>query len=238
LATSASKNSGRDAVSVLTTWLARPRRAVIFDFNGTLSDDEPILLEIFTNQCRTRLGHDLDPADYYRRLAGRSDREIIEVLVRERVGDDPLLVEDLLIDRRNQYLRIVSERSPITSAPRALVIELGTRGVPVGIVTGAQRPDVSAVLAGSGLADVIRVIVCEEDVEHGKPDPEGYLKGAELLGATPSDVLVFEDSIAGIQAAKAAGMKCLGVPGTRTAAELATAADGIVDGLSTELLAH
>jgi beta-phosphoglucomutase len=225
-------------LSVLTTWLARPRPAVIFDFNGTLSDDEPILLEIFTNQCRTRLGHDLDPIDYYRRLAGRSDREIIEVLVRERVGDDPLLVEDLLVERRNQYLHIVSECSPITTAARALVRELGARGIPVGIVTGAQRPDVSAVLVGSGLVDVIRVTVCEEDVEHGKPDPEGYLKGAELLGATPSDVLVFEDSIAGIQAAQAAGMKCLGIPGSRTAAELATAADGIVDGLSTKLLVH
>ena len=77
-------------------------------------------------------------------------------------------------------------------------------------MTGAQRDDVLAVLAGSPVGELFGVLIAEEDVSEGKPHPEGFLTAARLLNRLPGDVLVFEDSVPGVQAAEAAGMHCLG----------------------------
>jgi sugar-phosphatase len=81
------------------------------------------------------------------------------------------------------------------------------------------------------------VLVAEEDAAHGKPDPAGYLRALELLDGNlaASDVLVFEDTEAGVAAAKAAGMRCVAVLGTQTPERLAEA-DEIAPALDVELL--
>jgi beta-phosphoglucomutase len=226
---------------LLRGWAASPGRGVIFDFNGTLSDDEPILLRIFTELFAEYLHWTLTPDDYYSRLAGHSDREIIEMVV-GNVGpgdgapkDDPL-VDLLLTQRRRRYRELVEASSPITPAATALVRRLSRAGVPLAIVTGAQRPDVEFVLERSSIGDLVRLMVTEEDVTRGKPDPEGFLAGAAGLGLDPWDLLAFEDSVAGIRAAKAAGMVCLAVVGTRDGTALATEADCVVTGLSPDLM--
>ena len=81
------------------------------------------------------------------------------------------------------------------------------------IVTGAQREDVLAVLANCSTGTHIDLLVTEEDVARGKPDPEGFIRGAALMGVEPADVLVFEDSVPGIRGAIAAGMACIAVVG-------------------------
>lgn len=225
------------AAAEISFWSKQPDRAVLFDFNGTLSDDEPLLLQIFVGLAKDELGTALDEADYLARLAGRSDREILEVMVAESAhSGEAALVDELLLRRRDRYLALAAQRPPITPAAADLVRALHAAGIKVGIVTGAQRPDVEAVLAGAGLRDLFVGIVTEEDVTVGKPDPQGYYMGADLLDVRPGAVLAFEDSIAGITAAKAAGMTCIGIPGTRPAAELATIADGIVRRLDPALL--
>jgi beta-phosphoglucomutase-like phosphatase (HAD superfamily) len=83
------------------------------------------------------------------------------------------------------------------------------------IVTGAQLEDVQCVLASSPAGEHLPLLVTEEDVERGKPDPEGFLKGSALLGLDPEQILVFEDSVPGLRAATAAGMPCIGVSGGR-----------------------
>jgi beta-phosphoglucomutase-like phosphatase (HAD superfamily) len=108
--------------------------------------------------------------------------------------------------------------------------------VPVAIASGAARLEIETVLEASGLRDLFEVLVCLEDVTNGKPDPEGYLVALDLLNRNRSspiqatDVLVFEDSEHGLQAAIAAGMRCVMVAGPTPAARLAGAA-AIVDSL-------
>ncbi len=198
---------------VVRGWAERQGRAVIFDFNGTLSDDEPILLGIFTELFRDHLGWQLSAEDYAERLLGHSDREIVEIAVREHGGGDPALVEQLLERRGDRYRHVVAQRSPITAEAAELVAHLHTSGVPMAIVTGAQRDDVLAVLTSCATGGLIGVVVTEEDVRRGKPDPEGFMTGAALLGVKPADVLVFEDSVPGIRGAIAAGMACIAVVG-------------------------
>ncbi|CAN5338190.1 HAD family phosphatase [soil metagenome] len=217
-------------------------RAAIFDFNGTLSDDEPILYRVFSALTALHFDHELTERDYFDRLAGRSDREIIDLLVAEcRPGlladERRAMVDALLDERREMYRHIVAESCPILPGTEALVKDLVARNIPLAIVTGAQRPDVLHVLAHSPLTDVFAHIVTEEDVTHGKPDPEGFLIAARLLGADPSDILVCEDSIAGVRAAKAAGMHVVAVTGTHDKATLEAETDLVVDALSPEVLA-
>jgi len=198
---------------VVRRWAERPDRAVIFDFNGTLSDDEPILLRIFTELFSEHLGWRMSAEDYAERLLGHSDREIVEIAVREHGGGDQALVERLMERRRGRYAELVAARSPITDAAAQLVAALHTSGVPMAIVTGAQRDDVLAVLDNCATGTRINLLVTEEDVQRGKPDPEGFTKGAVLMGVEPADVLVFEDSVPGIRGAVAAGMACIAVVG-------------------------
>lgn len=212
-------------------------RAVIFDFNGTLSDDEPLLHRVFTDIFATRLGWEMTAADYFGGLAGLSDREIVERGI-ARAGQDPAngLVDELLAERSRRYAALVAQANPVPTDARALVAALAATGRSVAITTGAQRPDVELVLAGVAEGRHFQVVVTEEDVERGKPDPEGFLLAADALGVAPADIVVFEDSVAGIRAGLAAGMTVLAVAGTRSGEELAAEGVTVVERLEPRLL--
>ncbi len=200
------------AVDALRRWASRPGRWVVLDFNGTLSDDEPILERIFRELFDEQLGWVMTSEEYQEHLLGHSDREIVEIAV-ERHGGDEALVTELLAERRARYKDIVAQHSPITRDAVEFVRSLDTASVPVAIVTGAQHEDVFAVLDHSDVGDWISLVVSEEDVRHGKPHPEGFLSAAAQLGLDPADALVFEDSVPGIMAAQAARMTCVAVLG-------------------------
>ena len=181
-------------------------RAVIFDFNGTISDDEPVLDRLFC-ALASDLGVPMTSDDYYRDLAGLSDVEIVRRIV-ERSGQSADL-EALLREKIARYKQIVVEEPTIGDDAAAFVRTVADR-VPVAIASGAVREEVEHVLRLAGLLDRFAAIVTVDDVTHGKPDPEGYLLALERLGGdvAADEVLVFEDADAGVQAAKAAGMRC------------------------------
>ena len=191
----------------------------MFDFNGTLSDDEPLLFallaELFAEQGRP-LAEDV----YYGELAGLSDPEI----VRTWLGEDHPAVDDVLAERIARYVARVADGSTISPAAREAVRHAAER-VPLAVVSGAHRAEVVPALEAAGLAETFEVVVTIEDVERGKPDPAGYLLALELLDRRirPQDVTVFEDTEAGVAAAKAAGMRCVAIPGTHTPERLALA---------------
>jgi beta-phosphoglucomutase len=209
--------------------------AVIFDFNGTISDDEGLLAELF-ERIFAEVGIDVPAALYFEEFAGYSDQEICErVLERFGRSGEPGLAEHLIAERTRLYLRAQRDHPTVRPAAAACVREIASR-VPVAIASGAARAEIEAVLAAAGLIDLFGVLVCMEDVEHGKPDPEGYLRALELLhkrAGVPldaSDVLVFEDSEQGLRSALAAGMPCVVISGTAAPDRLGGAA-GIVSAL-------
>lgn len=225
------------ARQVVDRWLTSTQPAVIFDFNGTLSDDERILFDIFSELFTTHLQWQMTPADYRDRLLGRSDREIIEYAVTHHGAGGEDDVDELLRLRAGHYKQRVADESPITEATVGLVKLLAERSIPIGIVTGAQRDDVLTVLDNSPAGQHIRVLVAEEDVTNGKPDPEGFLTAARLMRRRPSDILVFEDSVPGVLATLAARMHCIAVS-TDASADLTDAAPAIIAELSADLLAR
>lgn len=225
------------ASDVIDAWLRSPNPAVVFDFNGTLSDDEHILFDIFRELFRDHLGWVMTAEDYRIELRGRSDREIIERAVTSHGRGTEEEVTELLRLRQGIYKQRVAVHNPINSAAARLVRVLADNAIPVGIVTGAQRDDVLAVLSGSPAGELVSFLIAEEDVDDGKPHPEGFLTAAGRLNREPSDVLVFEDSVPGVQAALAAGMHCIAVCADEPSPALRAVAPAIVAELSAELVA-
>jgi len=175
--------------------------------------------------------------DYRDDLLGRSDREIIERAVARHGRGTEQEVTELLRLRKGFYRQRIADRNPIADATVRLVKLLADNEIPLGIVTGAQRDDVLAVLTGSPAGELFGVLIAEEDVSDGKPHPEGFLTAARLLHRKPGDVLVFEDSVPGVQAAKAAGMHCLAVA-AEPSTELQATTQAIVAELSADLVEH
>ena len=208
-----------------------PPRAVLFDFNGTLSHDEPILCEIFV-ELFAEHGKPLSAQEYFDELAGFSDPEIVRLWL----GRDHPDVDEVIEERVRRYRAAVADGSSVPPHVREAVRYAAAR-VPVAIVSGAARAEIEPVVQAAGLGDVLATIVSSDDVIEGKPHPEGYLRALELLDARLEavEVLVFEDTEAGVAAAKAAGMRCFAVLGTLAPARLA-AADEIVPAIDVPLM--
>ena len=208
-----------------------PPRAVLFDFNGTLSHDEPILCEIFV-ELFAEHGKPLSAQEYFDELAGFSDPEIVRLWL----GRDHPDVDEVIEERVRRYRAAVADGSSVPPHVREAVRYAAAR-VPAAIVSGAARAEIEPVVQVAGLGDVLATIVSSDDVAEGKPHPQGYLRALELLdaGLEADDVLVFEDTEAGVAAAKAAGMRCFAVLGTLAPARLA-AADEIVPAIDVPLM--
>jgi beta-phosphoglucomutase-like phosphatase (HAD superfamily) len=201
-------------------------RAVLFDFNGTLSHDEPIWFEVYRELYAAR-GRPVTREEYFSRLAGLSDEEGVRTWLGE---DDPALVQEGIA----RFLAAAGDGSTVPPASREAVAAAATL-VPVGIVTTARRAVLERIVAAAGLAPHLSVTITAEDVTRTKPDPEGYLLGLARLGdgIEAEQVLVVEDTPLGVTAAKAAGMRCAAVLGSAPAERLSDA-DEIVERLDAE----
>lgn len=209
--------------------LLTPPRAVIFDFNGTISDDEPLLAELF-EQIFGEVGIEVSRDLYFEEFAGYSDAEICERVLARFGRDDRDGLTERLVERRTElYLERQRANPTVTPEAAEFVRQVADR-VPVAVASGAARREIEAVLTAAGIRDVFEVLVCLEDVSAGKPDPEGYLIALEQLQEhtgehiDAADVLVFEDSEQGLRAALAAGMRCVVVAGTAPVERLGGAA--------------
>ena len=202
-------------------------RALLVDFNGTLSDDEPILCRIF-QELFAEAGKPVTEDEYYTLLAGFSDREIVQMWLGR---DDPALLE-----RKSARYRELADGSTVSEEAREAVRYAAERAA-VGVVSGSARAEIQPVLEASGVAESITVVVSEDDIRQSKPDPEGYLIALHLLGVDAADAAAVEDSEAGVAAAKAAGLYCAGVTTTQPPERLA-AADELALRVDRDLIAR
>lgn len=195
-------------------------KAVLFDFNGVIINDEPLhqkLLETILLEENIRP----NPTEFRDVCIGRSDRACLTELLsrRGRVVNDAYL--DNLIQRKSTlYLQELSTLHPLPIYPGVAdaLYKLKAAHLPVGIVSGALRQEIDVVLERSKMADDFSVIVAGDDITVSKPEPDGYLLAVNRLNESnptlelkPSNCLVLEDTPAGIKAAKRAGMSVVGV---------------------------
>ena len=215
-------------------------RAVLFDFNGIILDDEPLHLELF-QRVATEEGLELSREVYYADYLGFDDRGCFTALLRRagREVSEPQLMR-LVVRKASYYREAIQQRGyPFFPGAIELVRRCSSAGLHVGVVSGALREEIEGALGAASIAGAIKVVVAAGDVRLGKPDPEGYANGIALLNSVPPcpdrllhphEVAAIEDSPAGLQAARAAGCLTVGVAHTYSADRL-TEADLVVDRL-------
>ena len=212
-------------------------RAVIFDFNGIIVDDEPIHFELFQRVLNEE-GINLTEEDYYARYLGFDDRGAFTTRYREHGRGLSRSELAQLIERKAAYYREdIKSKMRVFPGVQTLIPELAKK-LPLAIASGALRNEIEIILSGIGLFAYFRAVVSAEDVTRGKPEPEIFLKALAQLNAALSndhpisaaECLVIEDSKEGIRGARRAGMKCLAVTNSHPA-ELLDEADSIVDSL-------
>jgi HAD superfamily hydrolase (TIGR01509 family) len=198
-------------------------KAILFDFNGVIINDEPIHQTLIEEIL---LGENLRPSleDFQQICLGRSDRICLrEILARRgRVISDQYL--DRLIEKKAQrYRQRLAQLPslPIYTGVQECLQNLKGKELAIGLVTGALRSEVELVLKKAEIFDYFQVIVTGDEIKTSKPEPDGYLLAVEKfnyldfnLQLQPADCLVIEDSPAGIEAAKRAGMQVVGIANT------------------------
>lgn len=203
-------------------------RAIIFDFDGVVADNEPIHFAMF-RQVLGEIGLPLTETDYYAKYLGFDDKGCFAaVLATHGRPAPPDLIHDLIDRKARAYLAYIRDQLVIFPGVRELVREAASRHR-LAIASGALRHEIEYILEQAGIRKEFEHITSSEDVRQGKPDPEGYLHALAALnrrtaaGQAPlaaADCLVIEDSIPGIQAAHTAGMKVLAVANTHPVEEL------------------
>jgi beta-phosphoglucomutase len=216
-------------------------KAVLFDFNGVIINDEP-LHEKLIEQILIEENLRIKPGEFRKVCLGRSDRACLTDLLNDRGRVVSASYLDGLIARKAKYYRqqIESlEKLPIYSGLNDLIFNLRAAHVKMAVVSGAIRDEIELVLQRTGLLQHFNVIVSADDQVASKPKPDGYLLSVERLNQQyaglnlqPSECIVIEDTFAGIQAGKAAGMQVVGVANTYPFHMMQRRANWAVDYLS------
>lgn len=176
--------------------------AVLFDLDGTLVDTMPIHYAAYRDVL-AEFDIPLAFDDFIARSGGAA-RETIPRLIGDRPC--PVPVEEIHKRKVARANVLFSEQKP-DALPTAMLIDVMRQAYPIGLVSSGSRNSVTTTLRAMGWTQTFRVIITGDDVEKGKPAPEGYLKAARALDVAPDACLVFEDMDDGVSAARAAGMQ-------------------------------
>jgi beta-phosphoglucomutase family hydrolase len=198
--------------------------AFIFDMDGVIVDNAVWHLEAFAEfGKRHGLVH---TKENYTKYFGNTNQTIMNSLFNTILSSDKLnaLAEEKEIIYRELYRPFIQ---PVEGLP-AFLENASAQGIPIALATSAPQENVDFTLDSTGLKKYFSIISDASMVKHGKPDPEIYLLTAAKLGLQPSDCIVFEDSIAGIQSALSAGMRVIGVATTHKPEELLTYVNKII----------
>ncbi len=191
-------------------------RAVLFDFNGVIIDDERVHMELFQEILEPE-GIEFTEEEYWAEFLGMDDRGCFSGAWRRSMGSEisEALLERFVSEKAFEYRKRLE--AGLTLYPGAPELIRALRGkYPLGIVSGALRHEIEGTLERAGLLPDFPLIVSAEDTEKGKPDPEGYVRAFDRMkergfSGQPGQVLVIEDSFQGVEAARKAGMRTFAV---------------------------
>jgi HAD superfamily hydrolase (TIGR01509 family) len=207
------------------------QRGILFDFNGVLVNDEPQHCDALIATL-AEYAIPLSRDQYYRDYLGFDDRECFRFsFAREGRTTDAAAVSAAIERKATHYERAI--RASLTLVPGAaeFVRAAAGAGYRLAIVSGALRREIDLVLGEAALRHHFEVVIAAEDVEACKPDPAGYDRARRALELPAGQCVVVEDSLPGLAAARAAGLRCAMVT-TSHAADLLAAADVVWTDLS------
>lgn len=204
-------------------------RAIVFDLDGLLVDTEPIFAEV-ARRVLERRGLTLVP-EVLHGMIGTPARHALRVFGAHYALPDT--VEDLMAECSELFFIVLGDRpAPLMPGALELMDRLEKKNLPKAIATSSRADYVNKILAPHGILDRFRFVLTADDVVHGKPSPEVYLKAAARFGCSPAQTLVLEDSVNGLKAAKAAGAWCMVVPHALIRKDCLQEADAILGSLT------
>ena len=201
-------------------------RAIIFDFDGVIADSEPLHYAAFRHVLAQQ--HILlTKSQYYTDYIGMDDKGCFSaVLTRHHRGVSSDVITELMRQKSTYFYEQIQQNLYLFDGVAEFVMRV-VKQWPLVVVSGALREEIEFVLQEARLRNAFKAIISAEDVNEGKPNPAGFLKGLDALnrshvGSTvePGDCLVIEDSIPGIAGAQAARMRCLAVANTHPVEQL------------------
>ena len=212
-------------------------QAVIFDFDGVIADSEPLHLRAYQQALaddRITLSRD----EYFERYLGYDDVGMFEALARDRALGWNARYITALVARKGEKLQALLKADDVLFPGAAAFVRAAAAEVPIAIASGALRHEIVQIVEGAGLASLFATIVASGDTPESKPSPAPYVLAFEQLQDASgrqldaTKVVAIEDSRWGLESARGAGLRCVGVTASYPAAELTAAAELIVDGLT------
>jgi HAD superfamily hydrolase (TIGR01509 family) len=211
-------------------------RAVVFDFNGILADDDPIHMEALLRVAREE-GLSFTRNEYKEKYLALQDSDCFREIW--RAGNrtlDERKSADLIQRKGVYYFEAIRGRDVLFQGAREAVQAARLRG-PVAIASGARETEIHHILAGAGLLSPFATIVAAEHVQKGKPNPEPFQVAWQRLRDVVRDLkveecLAVEDSIGGLESARAAGLHCLGVTHSYPRERLEGKAHAVIDSIA------
>jgi beta-phosphoglucomutase len=215
-------------------------KAILFDFNGVIIDDEPIQMNAY-KEILAKEGIALTEEDYYSCLGMDDKTFVAEAYRRAEKEPETNKILEVTLAKTARWREMITDELPIFEGMTDFIKKM-SNDFALGIVSMAKREEIEFVLERAGLSDCFSIIVSAEDVKNCKPDPECYIKGfnaldsyrikREHLPMVHKECLVIEDSPPGIVAGRKAGLKTLGITNTVAAEALrAAGADAVTKNL-------
>lgn len=190
--------------------------AIIFDMDGVIVDSNPYH-KISLRQFCEQHGFYLSDADLLNKIYGRTNNDWIRNLFGDLPKERILALGE---EKEAMFRDLYKNEIQALAGLEDFLKKLEAQKIPKAIGTSAPRSNVDFVLAATQLEKYFTTILDQSNVEHGKPNPEIYLKVAARIGFAPAQCIVFEDSLSGVEAAQQAGAKVVGVTTTHTKDEL------------------
>ena len=191
--------------------------AVIFDMDGVLIDSGAHHRAAW-RALLAEIGEEPAHPEHWRLTIGRPSEEAVPLLLGRSMPEHE--VWRLARRKRDLYVQLARGGIVTVAGVSRFVADLAHSKVPCAVGTSASNFDVDRLLTGAGLRRYFDVIVTADDVRYGKPDPEVYLLAAARMRVAPERCVVFEDSLVGVQAARSAGMRAIGITTAHTGVEL------------------
>jgi len=200
--------------------------AVIFDFDGVIADSEMLHYSAF-NQVLRQFGVEIKKADYFKNYLGLTDIDLFGDLIDSgKLKVDAGKTKDLFEQKTEIFQKLAETDCQIMEGVPRFLSTLKQRNVPMAICSGAILSDIELILGAAKLSEFFDVIISAEQVERGKPEPDGFLLALAKLNESQQNPIsanqcvVIEDSHWGLEAAKAAGMHTVAVTNSYNAEEL------------------
>ena len=203
-------------------------KAAIWDMDGVIADTAPYHLSAW-QEVFQESGVKFTKEDFRHSFGQRND-----TIIRNTLGEETSQEEiDAISGEKEASFRRRIEQSlkPLPGVIK-LITSLKEYGFKIALASSAPIENIQLLSTGLGIENYFQAIISDKDVTEGKPSPQGFLLAAQRLGVEPKKCIVIEDSVAGVTAAKRAGMHCLAITNTHPRRSL-TGADLIVDTLET-----